>query len=188
AMTPSPTPVPEETPIVRIIEEKTQIIPFWAYRTIEYLENDREYKDRYAFLVERNGPDLQELIQWSKRLPDEESTLTMIHERAIKGLEAAIEQRAHDDSFLDRYRRIFRAELEKADFWGIRRVDDYWLCREYRKPDKTFIKKEYECIVFLAVPKVSVDKAIGKIFEDLSGSAAGEDKTSLEWLKTEYRF
>jgi hypothetical protein len=189
APSPDPTSTPDPGLTARITEEKTQIIPFWAYHTYQELEKDREYMEQYTFLADRKGAVLKDLIAWGEALPASEAAREMILARASAGFEAYAKALSGNPGFTERNLAEFKRRLSESKFWGITRLDDYWTKREYSDPQGRLVKTEFEYSVLITIPRHSVDAAIADILETMYRAApSSADQAVLDDMKTRLIF
>jgi hypothetical protein len=181
-----PEPAPEyaeKTDAYEVVDHKTkalgQGVPDWVTWYISDgltgVETMEPYKDKYVFIGEDSGTNLNALRQWSTGFTVNQEISRLISERVeSKFAGAAV---GSPDAAYGRYFENVVKSVSEASFSGVRRESDFWLLKRYFKADrKTVDRESYDFYVLMTVDKAVLERQINAVLD--SAKAADPAQTS----------
>ncbi|MDR2079361.1 MAG: hypothetical protein LBP74_06555 [Treponema sp.] len=181
-----PEPAPEyveKTDAYEVVDHKTkalgQGVPDWVTWYISDgltgVEAMEAYKDKYVFIGEDSGTNLNALRQWSTGFTVNQEISRLISERVrSKFAGAAV---GSPDAAYGRYFENVVETVSEASFSGVRRESDFWLLKRYFKADrKTVDRESYDFYVLMTVDKAVLERQINAVLD--SAQTADTAQTS----------
>jgi opacity protein-like surface antigen len=166
----------EQTAAYEVVDHKAkaigQDVPEWVTRYIgdgligvEALE---PYKDKYVFIGEDSGTNINALRQWATGFTVNQDVSRMVSNRVqAKFVGASV---GSPDAEYGRYFENVVKAVSEAQFAGARKENDFWLLKRYLKADrKTTDREAYDYYVLITIDKENLQRQIDAV---LNGAKA----------------
>ncbi|MDL2229002.1 hypothetical protein LJC14_02005 [Treponema sp. OttesenSCG-928-L16] len=191
AQTPPPQYV-EQTDTYVVLDHKTkalgQDVPEWVTRFISEgvtgVESMPAYKDKYVFIGEDMGSNLNALRQWATGFTVNQEMSRMVSTR-VQGKFAGAAVGSPDDEYGRYFENVVKSVTE-ASFSGARKESDFWLLKRYFKADgKSVDREEYEIYILTTIDKALLERQLDAVLEkaESDSSPTTEQKTAIDRVK-----
>jgi hypothetical protein len=157
----------EKSQAYEVLDHKTkavgQDVPEWVTRYISggltEVEQMPAYTDKYVFIGEDSGTNLNALRQWTSGFTVAQDLSRMVSTR-VQARFAGAAAGSPDDE----YGRYFEAVVKNASdatYSGARKENDFWILKRYFKADKKSVDREvYDFYVLVSIDKASLEQQI----------------------------
>jgi hypothetical protein len=158
----------------RVADHKTRAlgedIPEWVSRYISgglsAVETMDEYKNKYVFIGEDSGSNLNALRQWSAGFSVAQDFSRLVSSRVQARFAGAAAGNPEES-----YGRYFEEAVKTsadASYTGARREGDFWLLRHYFEEDgKTLRREVYAFYVLVSIDKPLLERQLNGILEGI---------------------
>jgi hypothetical protein len=182
----------EKTEAYVVLDHKAkavgQDVPDWVTLYISDglpgVERLDQFKDKYVFVGEDTGTNLNALRQWSSGFTVAQEMARMVSTRVqAKFVGAAA---GSPDSEYGRYFEDVVKNVSSASFSGARKENDYWLFKRYFKADgKTVDQEAYDFYVLVTIDKGILERQISEVLDGTKTDAplTREQQTAVERVK-----
>jgi hypothetical protein len=148
-----------------VIEHKNSAqgedIPAWFFMDPAAISELSDFRDTYAFIFGRIGPDLDKLVDWTRSFPANRR----ISERIAEEVMGLFEECGLEDKELLRpYMEDAVRVLQVAEYSGMCRQADYWVYQEAEGEDESDLAKHYHCQLLFTVPSEQIYAAVELAF------------------------
>jgi hypothetical protein len=153
-----------------VLDHKTkavgQDVPEWVTRYINDgligVETMPQYKDKFVFIGEDSGTNLNALRQWSINFTVAQDLSRIISTR-VQSRFAGAGAGSPDDEY-GRYFETVVKNSSDATYSGARKETDFWLLKRYFKADgKTVDREVYDFYVLISIDKDILERQITDI-------------------------
>jgi hypothetical protein len=194
ALGPAPEYV-EKTEIWELLDHKTraadQDVPEWVTRFISDgltgVEGMRDYQDKYVFIGEDTGTNLNALLQWTAGFTVAQDFSRLVASRVQARLTGAAA--GSPDSVFGRYFENMVKTSSDTVYSGARKESDFWLFKRYFQADGITVDREvYDCYILVTVDKALLQGQINAILNRVQGDAgsAKEQISAIDYIKTTF--
>jgi hypothetical protein len=182
----------EETATYQVLDHKTkavgQDVPEWVTWYVSDgltgVERLDAFKDKYVFIGEDTGTNLNALRQWSTGFTVNQEISRMVSNRVqAKFVGAAT---GSPDSEYGRYFEDVVKSVSDAQFSGARKENDFWLLKRYFKPDgKTMDREAYDYYVLITIDKSILERQINAVLDGTRADAplTREQETAVDRVR-----
>lgn len=178
ASAPKPETVPVATnlPKFEIVEHKGMTMgvanaPDWVVAAISNgnagVEAMSQYKDKYCFVADQTGNNLQALQLWAQGFSVNQEIARMVSNRVQSKFVGAAAGSPQDE-FGQYFENVVKAAAD-ATFSGVRKEADWWVKVRYFQADgKKVDREEYRYLVLMTVDKASLQKQIDDVIDGVA--------------------
>ena len=182
----------ERTSTYVVVEHKAtaigQDVPDWVTLYIAEgltgIERLPAYQDKYVFIGEDTGTNLNALRQWSTGFTVNQEIARMISNRVrAKFVGAAA---GSPDTEYGRYFEDVVQSVAEATFSGARRENDFWLLKRYFKADgRTVDREAYEFYVLVTIDRSVLEEQVTNIINGVRPSqpVTAEQQTAINRVR-----
>jgi hypothetical protein len=174
----SPGPAPEyreTTETYVVIDHKTkaigQDVPEWVTRYIADgltgVEAMPAYREKYVFVGEDTGTNLNALRQWSSGFSVAQDLSRMVSRR-VQDRFAGAAAGSPDDAYGRYFENVVKSSSD-ATYTGARKETDFWLQKRFFKADgKTVDREIYEYYVLVSIDKAILERQISDVLNNVN--------------------
>jgi hypothetical protein len=192
---PKAVPAPdyvEKTESYVVLDHKAkavgQDVPDWVTLYISDglpgVERMDQFKDKYVFVGEDSGSNLNALRQWSSGFTVAQEMARMVSTRVeAKFVGAAV---GSPDAEFGRYFEDVTKNVASASYSGARKENDYWLLKRYFKSDgKTVDREAYDFYVLVTIDRSILERQINEVLDGTKSDAplTREQQTAVDRVK-----
>jgi hypothetical protein len=182
----------EQTNTYTVLDHKAKAVggdvPDWVTlyidRGIAGVEALDAFKDKYVFVGEDTGTNLNALRQWSTGFTVAQEMGRMVSTRVqAKFVGAAA---GSPDAEYGRYFEDVVKNVSDATFSGARKENDFWLLKRYFRADgKTVDRETYDFYVLVTIDKADLEKQINDLLNGVARDAplTQEQQTAVDRVK-----
>lgn len=194
---PAANPMDQKAPLAKydVIEHKTQsvggTIPEWVTVYVQDgmtgVEMMDKYKDKYVFVGEDSGTNLNALRMWAQGFNVAQDMARLVSNR-VQAKFAGAAAGSPDDEFGRYFENVVKNAAD-ATFTGAKKDTDFWVYKRYYKEDgKTVDREVYDYYVLVTIDKAILQQQLQKI---LDGTVADkplsrEQKTAVDRVKESF--
>ncbi len=166
-------PAPEyqqKTDAYVVIDHKTkavgQDVPEWVTRYISDgvtgVEAMDQYKNKYVFIGEDSGTNLNALRQWSSGFTVAQDMSRMVSSR-VQARFAGAAAGSPDDAYGRYFENVVKSASD-ASYSGARKETDFWILKRFFKADgKSVDREEYDYFVLISIDKEILQRQINDV-------------------------
>jgi hypothetical protein len=171
----------EETSSYVVVDHKAkavgQDVPAWVTLYISDglhgVESMDQFKDKYVFVGEDTGTNLNALRQWSTGFTVAQEMARMVSSRVQAKFAGAAA--GSPDAEYGRYFEDVVKNAAEASYSGARKENDYWILKRYFKADRKTVDREaYDFYVLVTIDKDILERQINEV---LDGAKANQPLT-----------
>jgi hypothetical protein len=191
----APAPAPqyvERTETYVVVDHKTkavgQDVPEWVTRYIggglSSVEAMPEYNNKYIFIGEDSGTNLNALRQWSSGFTVAQDLSRMISMR-VQDRFAGAAAGSPDDTYGRYFENVVKSSSD-ASYTGARKETDFWLQKRYFNADGRTVNREvYEYYILVSIDKALLEQQINKVLNDVPADVppTREQATAIDRVK-----
>jgi hypothetical protein len=165
----------EKTETYVVIDHKTkavgQDVPEWVTRYISDgltgVEAMPAYSDKYVFVGEDTGTNLNALRQWSSGFSVAQDLSRMVSRR-VQDRFAGAAAGSPDDAYGRYFENVVKSSSD-ATYTGARKETDFWLQKRFFNPDgKTVSREVYEYYVLVSINKATLERQINDVLNGVN--------------------
>jgi hypothetical protein len=182
----------EETETYEVVDHKTKAIggnvPEWVSLYIEKglpgVEALEEFQDKYVFVGEDNGTNLNALRQWATGFTVNQEIARMVSNR-VQAKFAGAAAGSPDAEYGRYFEDVVKATAE-AQFSGARKENDFWLLKRYFRADRRTPDREtYDYYVLVTVDKDILEQQIDLVLDRArtGGPLTREQETAVDRVR-----
>lgn len=173
AQLPAPEYV-EKTETYQVLDHKTkavgQDVPEWVTRYISEgligVEGMSQYQNKYVFIGEDSGTNLNALRQWSTGFTVAQDLSRMVSSRVQSRFAGAVAG-SPDDAYGRYFENVVKNSSD-ATYHGARKETDFWLLKRYFQSDgKTVDREVYDFYVLVSIDKEILERQIDDILNGI---------------------
>jgi len=163
-------------------------VPDWVTLYVDQgligVERLPEFKEKYVFVGEDSGTNLNALRQWSTGFTVNQEIARMVSTRVqAKFVGAAA---GSPDAEYGRYFEDVVKSVADANFSGARKENDFWLQKRYFKADgKSIDRESYDFYVLVSIDRDTLEQQINVVINGVSADRAltREQQTAVDRVK-----
>lgn len=182
----------EKTEAYEVLDHKTkavgQDVPEWVTRYISEgllgVEGMPQYKEKYIFIGEDSGTNLNALRQWSTGFTVAQDFSRMVSTR-VQARFAGAAAGSPDDAYGRYFENVVKNSSD-ATYHGARKETDFWLLKRYFQSDgKTVDREVYDFYVLVSIDKPILERQINDILNGVQADRAPtrEQASAIERVK-----
>ncbi|QQO09247.1 hypothetical protein [Breznakiella homolactica] len=182
----------ERTDTYQVIDHKTkavgQDVPEWVTRYISDgvsgVEAMPQYNNKYVFIGEDSGTNLNALRQWSTGFTVAQDLSRMVSSR-VQARFAGAAAGSPDDEYGRYFENVVKSASD-ATYSGARKETDFWLLKRYFKADgKTVDREVYDFYVLVSIDKDLLQRQINDILDGVNVDTppTREQSTAIDRVK-----
>jgi hypothetical protein len=125
------------------------------------------YRDKYVFVGEDTGTNLNALRQWSSGFSVAQDLSRMVSRR-VQDRFAGAAAGSPDDAYGRYFENVVKSSSD-ATYTGARKETDFWLLKRYFNADgKTVNREEYEYYVLVSIDKATLERQINDVLNGVN--------------------
>jgi hypothetical protein len=182
----------EETAAYEVVDHKTRAIggsvPDWVSLYIDKglpgVEALEEFQDKYVFVGEDVGTNLNALRQWATGFTVNQEIARVVSNRVQAKFAGAAA--GSPDAEYGRYFEDVVKAMAEAQFSGARKENDFWLLKRYFRTDrKTPDRETYEYYVLISIDKDILQRQIDEVLDRArtGGPLTREQETAVDRVR-----
>ncbi|MDR1430476.1 MAG: hypothetical protein LBI85_09335 [Spirochaetaceae bacterium] len=171
-------PAPEyiaRTETYEVVDHKTkavgQDVPEWVTRYISEglsgVEAMPAYSEKYVFVGEDTGTNLNALRQWSSGFSVAQDLSRMVSRR-VQDRFAGAAAGSPDDTYGRYFENVVKSSSD-ATYTGARKETDFWLRKRFFNPDGKTVREElYEYYVLVSIDRATLERQINDVLNGVN--------------------
>ncbi|MDR1212278.1 MAG: hypothetical protein LBK40_08630 [Spirochaetaceae bacterium] len=168
----------ERTEAYVVVDHKTkaigQDVPEWVTRYISDglsgVEAMPAYQDKYVFVGEDTGTNLNALRQWSTGFSVAQDLSRMVSRR-VEDRFAGAAAGSPDDAYGRYFENVVKSSSD-ATYTGARKETDFWLQKRFFNADGRSVNREvYEYYVLVSINKADLERQINDVLNGVNADA-----------------
>jgi hypothetical protein len=182
----------EKTDTYILVDHKTkavgQDVPDWVTLYISDglhgVEAMDQFKDKYVFIGEDTGTNLNALRQWATGFTVAQELSRMVSTRVQEKFAGAAAG-SPDDAFGRYFENVVKT-VSESQFSGARKENDFWLLKRYYQADSKKVDREaYEYYVLVTIDRETLERQISGVLESAEQDPAqtSEQQTAIQRVK-----